>query len=354
MGVDFDRLRREVDLPAIVMNDTPLICRRGDHWRGRCPFHGGRNFNFAVYRSSRDGGWRFFCHSKCMAGGDVIDYLRQRYGYTLPEALRHLGRAPRRTYTWDETKPQMPQPDPLHWRTVGPYERALDLPIDWTGKDPTTGADLWHDAGMDDDTIAHFHLGYCPKCPMAFDPTQPERKWPSLTIPIFSTNGAGPELHNIRHRLIQLPAPGDKYRPHAMNLGVHLFNSDSLKVKPTGEARELGPNSTVLIIEGEKKVMAAHRFDLWEDFALISDTGGAGAWIGPYGDVWEPLLYGFDRVVVIRDPGMESVAEQTARRWGRHGFWLPLAVKLDDWLLDDPAKNVPTFIEMVWAARPAF
>src|SRR5947209_4410872 len=43
--------------------------RRAAEWRGACPIHRGKNDNFAV---EPDTG-RWFCHSTCGRGGDVLE-----------------------------------------------------------------------------------------------------------------------------------------------------------------------------------------------------------------------------------------------------------------------------------------
>ena len=59
-----------------------LEIRRG---RCRCPFHGGTDYNCVLYRGDRG----FYCHV-CKAGGDVIQFVREYYKMSFPDAARWL------------------------------------------------------------------------------------------------------------------------------------------------------------------------------------------------------------------------------------------------------------------------
>ena len=66
--------------------------RRAAEWRGPCPIHGGKNDNFAV--QSATGRW--FCHSTCGRGGDILTLEEALTGGDFPtrkaEVFRLLGR----------------------------------------------------------------------------------------------------------------------------------------------------------------------------------------------------------------------------------------------------------------------
>ena len=68
---------------------------------------------------------------------------------------------------------------------------------------------------------------------------------PTMTIPVFSP--AFKECLNVRHRLLNPPRPGDKYRPERAGLPAALFIAD--------------PDEPVmdktLLVEGEKKAMVS-------------------------------------------------------------------------------------------------
>jgi putative DNA primase/helicase len=66
--------------------------RRAAEWRGACPIHHGKNDNFAV---EPDTG-RWFCHSTCGRGGDILELEEALKGGGFPtrkaEVLRLVGR----------------------------------------------------------------------------------------------------------------------------------------------------------------------------------------------------------------------------------------------------------------------
>jgi DNA primase len=85
MTDDLDALKARVDLVETVRRDVELKRRGADeHW-GCCPFHREKTPSFKV--SARRQNYRCF---GCGAHGDVIDYLAQRDGLSMGEAIRRL------------------------------------------------------------------------------------------------------------------------------------------------------------------------------------------------------------------------------------------------------------------------
>lgn len=80
-----ERVREAADIVEVIGEHVKLR-RMGVDWRGPCPFHGGKNPNFAV--SPRKG--IYHCY-KCGVTGDVITYLREREGLDFASAVRQLG-----------------------------------------------------------------------------------------------------------------------------------------------------------------------------------------------------------------------------------------------------------------------
>lgn len=62
------------------------------HGRCRCPFHGGHDFNCALYKGNRG----YFCHV-CKRGGDSISFAQEYYGTSFKDTVAwfndtfHLG-----------------------------------------------------------------------------------------------------------------------------------------------------------------------------------------------------------------------------------------------------------------------
>jgi CHC2 zinc finger len=55
--------------------------------KARCPFHNSRSGK--SFSAHVDG--HFYCHGCGAKGPDIINFVRQRYGLSFPDALKHLG-----------------------------------------------------------------------------------------------------------------------------------------------------------------------------------------------------------------------------------------------------------------------
>jgi hypothetical protein len=58
----------------------------GGPWRIQCPLHHGRKLSFAI--DPETGRW--FCHSECLRGGDILELERLVYGGTFPDVKRRV------------------------------------------------------------------------------------------------------------------------------------------------------------------------------------------------------------------------------------------------------------------------
>ena len=81
-----EQVRESADVIGIIGESVELK-RTGADWRGPCPFHGGRNRNFAVIPKKG----LFYCY-KCHEAGDVFSYLMKRFGMDYPTAVRDVAR----------------------------------------------------------------------------------------------------------------------------------------------------------------------------------------------------------------------------------------------------------------------
>jgi putative DNA primase/helicase len=106
--------------------------RRAAEWRGACPIHHGKDDNFAV----EPGSGRWFCHSQCRRGGDILDLEEALVGGDFPtrkaEVFRLVGRVEpdyRRNGTRTNgnsartgpSKPTKPTSTAGGWREVARY-----------------------------------------------------------------------------------------------------------------------------------------------------------------------------------------------------------------------------------------
>jgi DNA primase len=80
-----ERVRESADAVGIIGEQVKLR-RVGSSFRGPCPFHQGKNPNFAV--NPRTGFYHCF---KCNESGDVITFVRKRMGLDFVEAVKFVG-----------------------------------------------------------------------------------------------------------------------------------------------------------------------------------------------------------------------------------------------------------------------
>ena len=65
LSLDFS----EIDVAAYYGHRVPELPQMGDEWQGPCPIHCGHGPNFVVEGATG----RWFCHSECGRGGDILD-----------------------------------------------------------------------------------------------------------------------------------------------------------------------------------------------------------------------------------------------------------------------------------------
>jgi len=162
--------------------------------------------------------------------------------------------------------------------------------------------EYWWGEGITDESIEHYLLGWCPRCP-----TYPES--PSYTIPVVR-RGA---LQNIRHRL-QHPNGKGKYRPHRSGLGNSLYLADLLDE----------PRKSIIVTEGEKKAIVATQ----SGFPAVGICGKRS-----FNREW---LEWFDEIQVVYialDPDATESAFRLGALFGDRARVARLPAKLDDMIV---------------------
>lgn len=87
--IDFDKIRRENPLPDVIRNSGVNLTKDGNEFRACCMFHGEKSPSFSAYLPP-SGTWQYHCFG-CGVHGDVIDYVKERYGYaSIGDAARFL------------------------------------------------------------------------------------------------------------------------------------------------------------------------------------------------------------------------------------------------------------------------
>jgi len=79
-----ERVREQADI-VLIIGELVKLKRVGNSFRGPCPFHQGKDPNFAV--SPRGGYICFVCHEK----GDVFNFVQKRLGLEFVDAVKYVG-----------------------------------------------------------------------------------------------------------------------------------------------------------------------------------------------------------------------------------------------------------------------
>lgn len=78
MKFDFDQIRRDNPLPQVAAASGLALAPNGNEFEACCPFHAEKTPSFRIYQNK--GPWTYHCFG-CAAHGDVVDFVRERYGY---------------------------------------------------------------------------------------------------------------------------------------------------------------------------------------------------------------------------------------------------------------------------------
>lgn len=182
---------------------------------------------------------------------------------------------------------------------------------------------LWAESGIGSEAVARWGLGWTAACPVM-------KSHQSLTIPVFRDG----RLVDIRHRLVDPPEEGGKYRTEFPGVVPSIYNLDRVR------------GGRFLVVEGEKKTIVL------EDHG-IPTIGIPGA---DYGiKALLPHLYAFGGragVIVGVDPGMEERARSIATSIAKTGAktWIAdFPEKPDDFVLQYGKELA---IEVIRQARP--
>ncbi len=333
-----EEIKQRIHLPDLIAQDFGggrKVTGRGRQYYAPCPFHGSRDKDLSIF-IGRDGHWVYRCHgASCGATGDAISYVMQRQGIEYLQALEQLGG--RRMLSLPPIKHREPPREPT--------KATLDLALAMSYHAQVLGSpehqNWWHEQGINDQSIHRYKLGYCLACPLM-------QRSPSYTIPISDHDC----LRNIRHRLLNPPSSGDKYRPQAPGLGAQLFNVDSLSLLPDGSPRR--DKKQAAILEGEKKVIVVGQTGIEWRIPLVTSTAGATSWQGELGELWYSLFDDYEEIIVLFDPGAEQAALRTARLFGQRGRIASLPEKADDLLLDYGEMGERLLIKALEQAKPTY
>jgi predicted P-loop ATPase len=105
-----EAIRRDNALTDIAGRLGVALRKNGSEWIACCPFHSEKTESFTVF-TGKDRVQRFHCFG-CGANGDVIDFVRERTGYSVPQACEFLGGTRGAPENMREAAPAEPASDP--------------------------------------------------------------------------------------------------------------------------------------------------------------------------------------------------------------------------------------------------
>ena len=189
---------------------------RGKSWVWPCPFHDDDTPSFHVYKNG------YHCYG-CGEHGDVFDWWAFWQNKPLAEILHQHQLDPReaarRKAEYAERAAQELQ------EKIEQAQAALDAlrsEQSWLRYHKTVKYDLWEQRyGIPQWYVDFIKFGYDPE--HVFYVKGQEYRTPTLTIPVYEP---GWNCVNVRHRLLNEPPDGGKYRPERSGLPASLFVAD--------------------------------------------------------------------------------------------------------------------------------
>jgi hypothetical protein len=312
-----EEITRNADLVSLVEKAGGQPKKSNSEWRSFCPLHGGHNpTSFAIYNESGKQYWKCFTRAEC-GGGDAIDFVMKWQGIQFLQAIEYLGggrqidRAEMAKFAAERAERAARELENQIARaqtTLAELRQAQNWIYYHDQLDQNEEyRQLWNVRGVPDVWQDLWYLGYAP----CFTASTPMGLWktPTLSIPIFAEGNATDPV-SLRHRLLNPPAPGDKYRPERPGLKAAPFVADP-ENKP----------DNVLVVEGEIKAMVSY---ITLDSTKWQVMGIPGKRI--FHDLI-PQLRG-RQVVVCLDPDALPEAEEMARAVS--GRVLEIQFKIDD------------------------
>lgn len=155
-----DQVRERADIVSIV-GELVKLKRVGNSFRGPCPFHQGKDPNFAV--SPRGGYVCFVCHEK----GDVFSFVQKRLGLDFVDAVKYVG-GKSGIDVKDVSRDRAAGPDPRerYWEINAAAADYFSKTL-WGGDDEigAPAREYLAKRKMDRETAQRFGLGFAPRDP---------------------------------------------------------------------------------------------------------------------------------------------------------------------------------------------
>lgn len=300
------------DLVAFAERAGAKFRKMGREYRSHCPIHGGQNpTGFVVWDDGGKQRWK--CYTDSCGFGDLLDFIQMWQKKTFKDAVQFLGGD-----TFFDPEEMRRLADERHQRAVREREAAQKVEdarrkelqaeekhLFYHNNMTQYFVDEWIKRGLDECWQGYWSLGGCPDFVVNGD-------WhtPTLTIPIVDEHY---EVLNIKHRLLNPPKPGDKYRPEKTGLGKFPYFLSFPELGYGGDV--------VWVVEGEVKSMVSASITPDSGWQYIGVPG-----MSQYGGLTEKLFG--KNVVVVADPNAEKEAGEFCKKV--NGRFVELPEKIDD------------------------
>lgn len=151
-----ERVREQADIVSIV-GELVKLKRVGNSFRGPCPFHQGKDPNFAV--SPRGGYVCFVCHEK----GDVFTFVQKRLGLDFVDAVKYVG-GKSGVEVKDVSRERAPGPDPRErfWEINAAAAEYFTNTL-WAAEAGGLAREYLASRAMDRATADRFSFGFAPR-----------------------------------------------------------------------------------------------------------------------------------------------------------------------------------------------
>jgi len=285
-------IKSETDLATFIEKELGQPRKSGKWSIWQCPFHEDDKPSFAVVED-------YFTCFACGVHGDIFDYYKLRYGWSIKEAIERMGQI-------DIPVRRHKKHTPRNEERVAKLIEALNLNNPSTSYHenmPTEKRGYWYSEGIDDDLIDRYELGFL------------SNKWVdgrymgAFTIPLRKI--ADGRLVNIQFRLEGRDK--DKYRQMA-GLPQAPFDTDASSPLP----------EQVILVEGAKKAI------------VVGDRTGVRTLGAPNKGAFSRMadtLKDVGRVWIVPDPdGMEQ-ARSLVKKLPDRGKIVTLPTKPDDFFV---------------------
>ncbi|MGC2647729.1 MAG: DNA primase, partial [Candidatus Sulfotelmatobacter sp.] len=154
-----ETVKQQADIVRIIGDYIKLKKAGAQNYSGLCPFHGEKTPSFSVHATRQ-----FYHCFGCGVSGDVFSFVQKIENITFPEALRLVAQKlgiplPKATYS----SPAEAKEAKLRAQLFDAQERAAAFFQECLKRpDGSRAREYLQGRGLDEETIASFHIGYAP------------------------------------------------------------------------------------------------------------------------------------------------------------------------------------------------